>query len=615
MSVPLLALPQASLRVSPHSMFGDDHWQMATGVVGQRDTTFRVDWGFTLPDGSRFNEPHWRTLREASKHLLWSLHSDPPPGRSALSLRSLGTQGTLQRVVLEWMAGRGLARWSELDDEAIRHLFDDLAQRPRDNGTMALSTASNYRTLLRAFYQQREKLPDTPKSAPPALNELGRWRPVERWPYTPDEIAMPLVAGALHLIGEPADTILHMRNDIQALHDAASAKGHAKPGRSRRIRRYLHAAPPIEFVPGQAQPLTVQPMLTFNGMVARLYEACFIVLAYLVGPRASEILSLEAGCIERVQGEQQEMFAYLTGTIRKDAPGDGVPHRWIAPEPAVRAIEVLERLSAPWRAIDGRQYLWLLQVRPGSAIRTSALPIEPLTSSAMNIRLNDGIGAALRLPEINGESWRLATHQGRKTFARFVGRRDRTGLAALAKHLGHVTRAMTDRAYVGTDFELVELVDAQAARETRAALEELLVAPRLGGKAGRDLAARSPFRGRTHDGDLDAYITRLLADTDIRLGVCDWGYCLYRRETSACLGSDKEPNPVLRTQGTCVTCANFAVSERHKPVWEARLKRNLALLERTDLDPESRNLAITRVEESRRVIDDLDLQPADGNLG
>lgn len=150
MSVPLLALPQASLRVSPHSMFGDDHWQMATGVVGQRDTTFRVDWGFTLPDGSRFNEPHWRTLREASKHLLWSLHSDPPPGRSALSLRSLGTQGTLQRVVLEWMAGRGLARWSELDDEAIRHLFDDLAQRPRDNGTMALSTASNYRTLLRA---------------------------------------------------------------------------------------------------------------------------------------------------------------------------------------------------------------------------------------------------------------------------------------------------------------------------------------------------------------------------------------------------------------------------------------------------------------------------------
>ncbi|WP_339444745.1 hypothetical protein [Pseudomonas hunanensis] len=171
MTVALLALPQGSLRVSPHSLFADDHWQMATGVVGQRDTTFRIDWSFALPDGSRFSEPRWRTLREASKHLLWSLHSDPPPGRPALSLRSLGTQGTLQRVVLEWMEGRGLTRWSELDGEANRRLFDDLARRPNVNATMALSTASNYRTLLRAFYQQRGKLPDTPRSAPPALSE------------------------------------------------------------------------------------------------------------------------------------------------------------------------------------------------------------------------------------------------------------------------------------------------------------------------------------------------------------------------------------------------------------------------------------------------------------
>src|SRR4051812_32277855 len=92
---------------------------------------------------------------------------------------------------------------------------------------------------------------------------------------------------------------------------------------------------------------------------------------------------------------------------------------------------------------------------------------------------------------------------------------------------------------------LTELADSPAAQETRAALEELLVAPRLAGKAGRALAARSPFRGRTRGGDLDAYIAQLLAETDMRLGVCDWGYCLYRRETSACRGSDREPNPVL----------------------------------------------------------------------
>ncbi|WP_204327512.1 hypothetical protein, partial [Stenotrophomonas maltophilia] len=61
----------------------------------------------------------------------------------------------------------------------------------------------------------------------------------------------------------------------------------------------------------------------------------------------------------------------------------------------------------------------------------------------------------------DGTPWRLTTHQGRKTFARFVGKRDRTGLHALQHHFGHVTRIMTDSAYVGTDFDLGELVDAQ----------------------------------------------------------------------------------------------------------------------------------------------------------
>src|SRR4051794_10725476 len=168
-----------------------------------------------------------------------------------------------------------------------------------------------------------------------------------------------------------------------------------------------------------------------------------------------------------------------------------------------------------------------MQTAPGSAIRTSGLAIQPITIAAMNERLNMQLGPLIGLPDHDGRPWRLASHQGRKTFARFIGRRDRTGLAALAKHLGHVTRAMTDRSYVGTDFELTELADSQAAQETRAALEELLVAPRLAGKAGRALAARSPFRGRTRGGDLDAYIAQLLAETDMRLGVCDWGYCLY----------------------------------------------------------------------------------------
>jgi hypothetical protein len=33
--------------------------------------------------------------------------------------------------------------------------------------------------------------------------------------------------------------------------------------------------------------------------VERIYDACLVTIAYLVGARVSEILALEAGCVEQ----------------------------------------------------------------------------------------------------------------------------------------------------------------------------------------------------------------------------------------------------------------------------------------------------------------------------
>lgn len=176
----------------------------------------------------------------------------------------------------------------------------------------------------------------------------------------------------------------------------------------------------------------------------------------------------------------------------------------------------------------------------------------------------------------------------------------------------HIHRAMIDRAYVDTYFELGELIDDEAADEACKALEDLLLTPRVAGKAGVMLSERSPFRGRTRSGDVDAHNTQILVGTDMRLGVCDWGYCLYRRETYACLCGERDPNPVLRTQSTCSTCANFAVTGKHRPVWKARLQRNTAWIGRDDLDPASRMLAETHIEECQNILDKLDEGHDDG---
>ena len=41
----------------------------------------------------------------------------------------------------------------------------------------------------------------------------------------------------------------------------------------------------------------------------------------------------------------------------------------------------------------------------------------------------------------------------------------------------------------------------------------------------------------TRDGDFQVYVGSLMAETDLRLGVCDWGYCVNRVETAACFGA------------------------------------------------------------------------------
>ena len=76
-------------------------------------------------------------------------------------------------------------------------------------------------------------------------------------------------------------------------------------------------------------------------------------------------------------------------------------------------------------------------------------------------------GTWLSLPNHDGEPWRLSTHQGRKTFVRFAALRDRTALFAIAQHLGHRDRGVTDTYYCGTDYRLNQEIDAEILEQSR----------------------------------------------------------------------------------------------------------------------------------------------------
>jgi hypothetical protein len=589
-----------------------DHiWHLDGHRPGANRSDFSLDWGFALADDSRFSDPQWTGWREAAKLFLWSLKLDPPPGRRNVHESTIVSVFKALRMLIRWMAEQGCRSFADLDRDGCDRFMATMAQRPGRGSSRTLKTGTlhAYANLLTRLYLQGAKFPEVaiadpfPGVAPQFVRRDRGWLP-----YTPDAVAVPLVSAALRLIGRPADDIIALQTMAQTAYDDALAEGisQTKAGFivTDAIAPFTFATLPGEETAWHEAPVTSTKQVRY--LADRIYDACFVVISYLVGARVSEILGLQTGCIEQHPSDDGgENFAYLSGRIYKTARGDdGEAHRWVAPAPVERAILVMERLTARVRAQSERSDLFLVMASTGLVGPAARINL-PIVLTIIS-RLNNQFAPFIGLPDHEGEPWHLNTHQGRKTFARFVGKRDRTGLHALQAHFGHVTRAMTDRGYVGTDFTLDDLIDRHAQEETRAALEEVLTATALAGKGGRMIAARSLFRGRTRDGDVQAYAGFLMEETDLRLGVCDWGYCVYRVETAACFGDERGPNPVLRTESTCLSCANFTVTTRHRPVWQARRDRNAGLLDQPGLDPVSRRLAETLIAECDRILGDLD---------
>jgi hypothetical protein len=606
----LAAAARPALRISTRSMWSDQIWHLDGHRPGGNRGDFSLDWEFTLADDSRFSDPQWAGWQEAAKLFLWSLKLDPPPGRRNVHETTIVSVFKALRMLIRWMAAQGYRRFVDLDRDACDRFLAATARRPGSGSSKSLKTGTlqHYANLLMRLYLQGAKFPEVaiaepfPGIAPPMVRRDRGWLP-----YTPDEIAVPLVSAALRLIEAPADDIIALQTQAQTAYDHALAEGigQTKAGFivTDAITGFTFSTLPGEEGPWRAVPVTSTKQVRY--LADRIYDACFVVIAYLVGARVSEILGLQVGCIEQhPSGDGSESFAYLVGQIYKTARGaDSEAHRWVAPAPVERAILVMERLTARLRAQSGRSELFLVTASTG--LVGPAARINLPTVHTIISRLNNQFAPFIALPDHEGKPWHLNTHQGRKTFARFVGKRDWSGLHALQAHFGHVTRAMTDRGYVGTDFALDDLIDRHAQEETRAALEEVLTATALGGKGGRMIAARSQFRGRTRDGDVQAYVRFLMEETDLRLGVCDWGYCVYRIETAACFGDEKGPNPALRTESTCLSCANFAVTAKHRPIWQARRDRNVSLLNQPSLDQVSRKLAETRITECDRILTEL----------
>lgn len=603
------------------SAWSDPVWVLRPTNALEEVKPIRLHWNFSLPSGMRFTDEPFASLLHSSRQLIAYIRSRSLS--TGLAQRAGTTAGYfLQlRELVRWMEQAGIRRFADLDGEALLQFQRALAGRPGiGRASLAPATLQKYMYLLIYLYRARGDIDDAllvdPSPGRGRLEAGNRHEDgLRHWPHTPDAIAVALVQGATDVVVNGATPILQARDVYARAMDAACRRGCGDDARTNAATRALQQAGIV--VPFRSQTISTVDELSL--MIDMLYAACFVVVSYLVGPRLSEIVQLEAGCVQvrDASGDDEAGSGVnvIVGAIFKhQAEYHGRPHEWVAPPPAVQAISVLEALSAGHRAQTGRAQLWLRRRRVAGATEWQNVCPGPLAIASGHRLwpLLQRFARWLEVPMHEGKLWQLSPHQGRKTFARFAALRDRTGLFALAQHLGHRERAVTDHGYAGSDYRLNEEIEAEILEQSVAAWEHMLAAPGLGGRAGAEIMVKRPrFRGARIKQDIKSY-ARLLVDAGLVLGICEWGFCVYREEHSACLGNAVGPNPARREPSTCARCKNFSVSVQHRAYWVEQIDRNEALLNEPALPLQTLRIVRERLNEAHSLVRAIDAQGKEG---
>jgi hypothetical protein len=344
--------------ISSRSTWSDRRWVFdgrRPGLVGH---DLIVDWSFDLPDGSRFMDPQWAALLEAARRYLWTLSTDPTPGDSHHNI----DECVQPAATADPLDGRAaIHRFADLDRAATERFLATIAQRcGTAGGRLAPTTLYHYRRILLTLYQQRDKLPDAPREEPFAgerFNILTSFRQAvdNPLPYTPDAIAVPLISATLRLIGQPAEDVIALRDRVQGVYqdrlDHGCPRHAARQAACIAARRFEFTTLDNERAPWHPPVISTKRV---RFLVERIYDACFVTIAYLVGARVSEITSLEVGCIEQhASADGTEAFAYLTvASIRQ--------------QPVRTAIRIAGSHLHPWSAPS--KFLSACQSRCGGAL-------------------------------------------------------------------------------------------------------------------------------------------------------------------------------------------------------------------------------------------------------
>jgi integrase len=611
----------AAFRVTARSCFGDPVWYLVSDdtqrATGSRN--YKIEWSLQLGHGISLTDRKCERLLHAAKLLLlveWRGYGLEAQFGKFRTLRagSVSHVATSLLRFLTWMVGRDILSFGALTAghfvsyrNAVMHRESrdrrDGARRKRITDTTIYQNLKIVRTLIKVG----QSIPGGSSIDPTLADELlsNGCTSTDSVQTTtsriPDHVFVKLSESSLAMITDAVPDLLTLYQEAERM-TVNERAGHLK--RLRLWRNGKGPRPSAKIVRfGRTQnDFGVDTKHALNRWIILAQASCYVLIAGLTGMRVSEVLSLRSGCLSTLALADGRRLLLVNGTVFKTAQAAcGEKADWVAgwdlPDNRVRiAIDALHRIQETCRSNRGR----------GSALFRAFVhqydAREEWDAGAVNRRLND------LLVFFGVEASPIASHQFRKTFARFVALSDQGSIFALMRHFKHVSVAMTERYLPDYGVELWdEILDAKD-EVVRERLSEIAGERRLAGTQGEQILRRraaNANKAATISETVDAVVREMGS----RIVLHVYGLCFYDDDSAKCNGE-------VANVGfdTCRSCSNFCIAPSNLPYHRERLQRlEVDVAELRSLGMPSQHLE-HQLAETRIVIERLG-GPVGGSCG
>jgi len=334
-----------------------------------------------------------------------------------------------------------------------------------------------------------------------------------------------------------------------------------------------------------------------NKALLEIRDSAFLLILLTTGMRSHELLNIRRGRWYSVVKDGERY--YFIGS-RSDKTNEGHTH-WLCPKIAIDAVQVLERLSAPFQEILAQQLREAQATLQYHEVKRIdwlsgcvALSVSSRRNNQINVLSGLSLAAALqaRVESMNLH-WKLTPHQFRRTFAHYVVHHKLGDLRYLRDHFKHWSLDMT-ALYAMNEAQDLELYD-----EIYSAFDTARQ-----GIVGHWLEPDTPLSGglapyirnlREKDEHVRTYASRkemIKAISDqIFLRSTSIGWCT--NDDGSCGG------------GQCESCEHGVIDDKKQMLWEAVYVQQIELRQLHDMG-ESENLTIERaITRCEKVLTDL----------